>query len=156
MNTCFKENTMKNDFSVILLFLFTACSTPVTRNDAGIRFNEQEHDFGSLGFKKAVEYQFEFSNQGETVLVISDVKTSCGCTVAEWTRTPVKPGKSGMINIRYDSEFPGVFRKEIYVHYNGPDSPFVLKIKGEVQHPDDQQSEDDETSVFTPNTKDEG
>lgn len=135
---------MKNYVTWSLLFLLAACSTPVTRNDAGIRFNEQEHDFGSLAYKKAVEYQFEFTNPGETALVISDVKTSCGCTVAQWTKTPVKPGKSGMINIRYDAEFPGIFHKEIYVHYNGPDSPVVLKIKGEVQYPDDQQAETNE------------
>ena len=134
---------MKNYMTWCFLFLHTACSTPVTRNDAGIRFNEKEHDFGSLGFKKAVQYQFEFSNPGETVLVISDVRTSCGCTVAEWTKTPVKPGKPGMINIRYDAEFPGIFSKEVYVHYNGPGSPVVLKIKGEVQYPDDQQAKNE-------------
>jgi hypothetical protein len=59
-----QEMNMKNHFIWSLLFLLTACSTPVTRNDAGIRFKEQEHDFGSLGYKKAVEYQFEFSNPG--------------------------------------------------------------------------------------------
>jgi hypothetical protein len=131
---------MKYNFSILLLLLLTACSTPVTRNDAGIRFNEQEHDFGSLAPKKAVEYQFEFTNPGETPLLITDVKTSCGCTVAEWTKTPVNPGKSGIVNIGYDAEFPGIFHKEIYVHYNGPGSPVVLKIKGEVRYPDDQQA----------------
>jgi len=132
---------MKYNFSILLLLLLTACSTPVTRNDAGIRFNEQEHDFGSLAPKKAVEYQFEFTNPGETPLLITDVKTSCGCTVAEWTKTPVNPGKSGIVNIGYDAEFPGIFHKEIYVHYNGPGSPVVLKIKGEVRYPDDQKVE---------------
>jgi hypothetical protein len=125
---------------MISVFLLTACSASVTRNDAGIRFKEQEHDFGPLGYKRAVEYQFEFSNPGQIPLVINYVKTSCGCTVAQWTKTPVKPGKSGMVNIRYDAEYPGVFHKEIYVHYNGPDSPVVLKIKGHVQYPDDQQA----------------
>lgn len=139
-----QELNMKNYFTWSLLFLLIACSTLVTRNDAGIRFNEQEHDFGRLGYRKTVKYQFEFSNPGETALVISDVKTSCGCTIAQWTKTPVKPGKSGMINIRYDAEFPGVFHKDIYVHYNGPNSPIVLKIKGEVQYPDDQQAETNE------------
>ncbi|MGV8139578.1 MAG: DUF1573 domain-containing protein [Mangrovibacterium sp.] len=131
---------MKNYMTWCLLFLLTACSTPATRNDAGIRFNEQEHDFGSLAYKKAVEYQFEFTNPGETPLVITDVKTSCGCTAARWTGTPVKTGKSGMINIGYDAEFPGIFSKEISVRYNGPDSPVVLKIKGEVRYPDNQQA----------------
>ena len=117
-----------------MLCLFFACSEPVIRNDADIWFDEQEHDFGLLTCKKAVECRLNFSNPGKkTVLVISNVKTSCGCTVAEWTKTPVKPGKSGMIDIRYDAASVGVFRKEVKVYYNGPGSPAVLKIKGEVK-----------------------
>lgn len=123
---------MKRYFIPCMLSLFFACSEPVIRNDAGIQFREQEHDFGILNHKEAVDHRFSFSNPGTTMLVISNVKTSCGCTVAEWTKTPVKPGKSGMIDIRYDAGSPGVFHKEIKVYYNGPDSPVVLKIKGEV------------------------
>jgi hypothetical protein len=131
---------MKNYLTWSLIFLLVACIHSVSQSDAFIQLKEQEHDFGFLSYKKAMEYGFEFSNPGETALVISDVKTSCGCTVAQWTKTPVKPGKSGMINICYDAEFPGVFHKEIYVHYNGTNSPAVLKIKGQVQYPDDQQA----------------
>ncbi len=132
---------MKKYFTLSILCLFFACSAPVIRNDATIRFNEQEHDLGSLTYKKAVEYRLNFSNTGKTALVISDVKTSCGCTAAEWTKTPVKPGKSGIINIRYDAGLPGVFHKEIKVYYNGSGSPAVLKIKGEVQYPEEPQTE---------------
>jgi hypothetical protein len=128
----------------ILFFPLFACSASTIRYNANISFAETEHNFGSLPFKKGAEYCFEFGNPGTTVLLITDVKTSCGCTTAGWTQEPVKPGKSGMIHIGYDAEFPGVFPKEIYVHYNGSASPAVLKIKGEVQYPDDQQSDDDE------------
>jgi hypothetical protein len=132
---------MKNHLTCSFLILLIGCSSPVTRNEASIRFAEIERDFGTLSFKREMEYQFEFSNPGETGLVISDVKTSCGCTAARWTKEPVKPGKSGTINIRYDAAFPGVFQKGITVHYNGPDSPVILKIKGEVNYPDEPQTE---------------
>jgi hypothetical protein len=117
--------------------LLTACSTPVNSSDASIRFNEQEHDFGSLSYKKAVEHRFEFSNPGETALVVSDVKTTCGCTIAGWTKIPVKPGKSGIISVKYDAASPGLFYKEIGVYYNGISSPVILKIKGEVIYNND-------------------
>ncbi|MEL7585843.1 MAG: DUF1573 domain-containing protein [Prolixibacteraceae bacterium] len=124
---------MKKYIIPCLLCLFFACSGPIIRNDAEIRFGEQEHDFGILNHKEAAEYRFTFSNPGETALVVSDVKSSCGCTVAEWTKTPVKPGKSGIVVIRYDAASPGTFRKEVNVYYNGPGSPVVLKINGDVQ-----------------------
>ncbi len=126
--------------SVVSLLIFT-CSSPSMHNDAQIRITETTHDFGAVPYKKATGCRFEFSNPGNTVLLISDVRTSCGCTVAEWTKTPVKPGKSGTINVEYDAAFPGVFHKEITVYYNGPGSPAVLKIQGTVAYPDDQEKE---------------
>lgn len=132
---------MKNYLIWSLVLLLAGCSAPVTRNDASVLFKEQEHDFGSLSYKTEIEYGFEFSNSGKTALVISDVKTSCGCTVALWTKEPLKPGKSGTIKVQYDAAYPGMFLKEIFVHYNGPGSPVILKIKGEVKYPDELQTE---------------
>ncbi len=140
MNISRIKLVVRNFLKLSWLFLLIACSAPANRNGASIGFVKAEHDFGSLIFKKKVECHFEYSNPGEKVLMVNDVKTTCGCTAARWTRTPAKPGKSGMINIGYDTEFPGIFHKEIHVHYNGPGSPVVLKIKGEVQYPDDLQA----------------
>ncbi|MDD4755784.1 MAG: hypothetical protein PHG29_06855 [Prolixibacteraceae bacterium] len=52
-----------------LLFLFS-CSSPVTRNDAVIRFKGQEYDFGTISLKEEVYYGFEFSNPGKMPLVM--------------------------------------------------------------------------------------
>lgn len=120
---------------ILLLFLFCACSASVTHNNASIHFNQTEYDFGTLPFKKEAEFSFEFTNPGKTALVIYDVTTSCGCTAAEWTKTPVKPGETGHVNVKYDSAFPGVFNKEITVHYNGESSPVTMQIRGQVQYP---------------------
>ena len=124
----------------ISLFALLSCASPLNGNHAVIRFSESEHDFGSLQYQKEAEYSFGFSNPGKTALIIQDVQTSCGCTAAEWTRKPVKPGKTGLIKVKYDAAFPGVFHKEITVHYNGQDSPLVLSIKGQVEYPDSIQS----------------
>ncbi len=132
---------MRKYLILSILCWLAACAEPTVRNDAMISFGEKERDLGNLIYKKAVEYRFDFSNTGKTSLVISNVKTSCGCTVAEWTHTPVKPGKKGTINIRYDAGFPGVFHKEIKVYYNGAGSPVVLAIKGKVYYPGELEEE---------------
>ena len=122
-------------FAQLSLFLFIfSCSTPVNRNDAVIRFKGQEYDFGTISLKEEVYYGFEFSNPGKTPLVISNVKSSCGCTIPEWPRKPVKPGAKGEIKVAYDAASPGVFHKTITVYFNGKNSPVELKIKGKVEY----------------------
>ncbi len=119
----------------IILFFFFSCSNTVFNDNASISFNNMEHDFGTLEQKQKAEYAFEFSNPGKTPLVIQNVETSCGCTVPDWTKEPVKPGEKGKITIKYDTEYPGVFSKSITVYYNGKNSPMHLKIKGSVNFP---------------------
>lgn len=128
---------MKSICFIIIVLIFSTCSSSIQRNDATISFIKQEHDFGSLVLKKQVGCTFEFSNPGKTVLLINNVKTSCGCTVPEWTKKPVKPGTKGKIKIKYDADFPGAFHKTITVYFNGDNSPIQLKIKGKVQYPDE-------------------
>lgn len=128
---------MNKIVTLILVLLVCACTTAVMTNDAVIDFSKAEQDFGSIPYQKEASCSFQFSNPGETPLLILDVKTSCGCTVPEWTKKPVKPGSSGKIKIKYDADFPGVFHKTIKVYYNGKDSPKELSIKGEVAYPDD-------------------
>ena len=128
---------MNKIVTLILLLVVCACTTAVTTNDAFIGFSKAEQDFGSIPYKKEASYSFQFTNPGETPLLILDVKTSCGCTVPEWTKKPIKPSGKGEVKIKYDANFPGVFHKTIKVYYNGKDSPKELNIKGEVAYPDD-------------------
>ena len=130
------SNNMKKILSIAFLILFCSCSTPVIRNDASIGFDKEKHDFGTIVFKKEAVCKFEFTNTGKSALIISDVKTSCGCTVPEWTKEPLRSGKKGMLTIKYDAAFPGVFHKTVEVTYNGPGSPVSLEINGEVEYPE--------------------
>jgi hypothetical protein len=128
----------------ILLVVIASCSSSVTNNDAHIHFENEHHNFSALSYKHGAEYAFQFSNPGNTPLIIFDVKTSCGCTVPKWPKKPVKPNKTGEIRIKYDAASPGVFYKTIQVYYNGKDSPQKLTIKGEVEYPDDLKETDNE------------
>ena len=126
---------MKNlPFSIFLLFAFS-CSQPVTQNDATIAFAQNEHDFGTLRQNQKAVYAFAFSNPGSSPIIIHNVETSCGCTVPDWPKEPIKPGKKGKILIKYDTSHPWAFSKSITVYYNGKNSPVRLKIKGEVGYP---------------------
>ena len=124
---------MKRPMLILIIALICSCSGSIVRNDATIKFGENKHDFGKIALKKEASYSFEFLNTGKTPLVIQEVKTSCGCTVPEWTKAPVKGGKTSNITVKYDASFPGVFHKSIEVFYNGPGSPTKLEIEGEVE-----------------------
>lgn len=128
---------MNKLYTILLPILLYACSSTVVRNDASIGFGKEKHDFGSIPYKKETIFSFEFTNPGKTMLVINDVKTSCGCTVPQWSKEPIRPGGKGLIKIKYDAAFPGVFHKTVEVFYNGPGSPDSLEIKGEVEYPDE-------------------
>lgn len=130
---------MYKHFTVLFAVLFFSCSPVVNRNDASISFSKDNHDFGTIRFKKEAVYSFEFTNPGKTLLIINEVKTSCGCTVPEWPKEPIRPRGKGKITIKYDAAYPGVFHKTIEVIYNGLDSPYKIGIKGEVEYPEDNQ-----------------
>jgi len=77
---------------------------------------------------------FEFKNTGNAPLIISNVQSTCGCTVPSFPKEPILPGKTGKIDVKYNMG-PGAIRKTITVesnavNYEGGKVP--LKIKGEV------------------------
>lgn len=77
---------------------------------------------------------FEFTNTGDAPLIISNVQSSCGCTVPSKPTEPIAPGKTGKIEVKYNMN-PGPIRKTITVEtnaINAEEGRVVLKIKGEV------------------------
>jgi hypothetical protein len=128
---------MNKLFTILIIVLLCACSTSVPLNDASIKFDKEKYDFGKISYKKEATCTFEFSNSNKSALIIYDVKTSCGCTVPEWTKDPIRNGKKGELKIKYDAAYPGLFHKTVEVFYNGTNSPAILEIKGEVEYPDD-------------------
>lgn len=89
-------------------------------------------DFKKKRYKSPVIGSFVISNTGTSNLIIGDVKSDCHCTVPQWSREPVLPGKSTTINVHYDSTSLGFFYRTIRVNMNIKSSPMVLAIKGEV------------------------
>lgn len=75
---------------------------------------------------------FKLKNTGNTALVISDVKTSCGCTNADWEREPIEKGKSTAISAEITLDETGYFSKTLSVYCNVENSPIILTVKGNV------------------------
>lgn len=98
-----------------------------------IAWNETVHDFGKVKQNDPAEVTFTFKNTGQAPVVVTAARSSCGCTVAEYTKEPVKPGASGTVKATYNSARVGVFTKTVTVTFEGYDTPDVLTIKGEVE-----------------------
>jgi hypothetical protein len=102
-----------------------------------IAFEEEVHDFGRVIEGEKITYAFKFTNDGKAELLITDVKSSCGCTVAEFTKEALKPGERGLVKITFDSSNrKGFQNKSITVISNTIPSTTVLKIKAQVIVPE--------------------
>lgn len=96
-------------------------------------WNETTHDFGKIKQNDPAAVTFTVKNNGTAPLIITAAKSSCGCTVAEFTKEPIKPNESGIVKATYNSARVGVFTKTVTVTYDGITQPDVLTIKGEVE-----------------------
>ncbi|MFB6453637.1 DUF1573 domain-containing protein [Chitinophaga sp. Hz27] len=91
----------------------------IDSKDVAITFEEKVHDFGEIVQGEKVEYSFKFTNTGKTDAVIEDAISSCGCTVPEWPKEPLKPGQSGFIKVIFDSNGKeGYTQKEVSLKLN--------------------------------------
>lgn len=99
---------------------------------AKFKWQETTHDFGKIDQGKPVSTEFTFTNTGTTPLVISNVKGSCGCTVTEYTKEAIAPGKTGNVKATFNAAAVGAFNKSIRVTANVEGGSETLMIKGEV------------------------
>ena len=119
--------------SLILTILFVLVAHCATAQ-AVILFNQQRHDFGDIQENLGeVTHNFVFRNAGNEPLVISNVRTSCGCTVPEYSELPIAPGDTGCVKITFNpAGRPGKFSKPIYVQSNTTPERTILRIIGNV------------------------
>ncbi|MEC3907384.1 DUF1573 domain-containing protein [Tamlana sp. 2201CG12-4] len=94
-----------------------------------IEFDKKEHDFGEIEAKTAVETVFKYKNTGNAPLVITDIKSSCGCTVPQdWSREPLAPGASGEFTVKFNGSGTNKVSKTITVTANTEKGSEVVKI----------------------------
>jgi len=120
---------------LIPLVMLSFCSPSYGQeaNHPGISFDTLSYDFGLLKKGSDAVCHFSFVNRDEAPVIITNVKTSCGCAVPEWPREPYLPGTSGSITVEYNTRIIGTFQKTISVYTNRNAQAVELTIKGAVQ-----------------------
>ena len=121
---------------VLVLFVgLLGLSLKAQDSAAKIEFKSETVDYGEIDKGSDGIRVFEFTNTGSAPLIISDVRSSCGCTIPKKPEDPIMPGKTGEIQVKYDTNRVGPIRKAITVTSNADTPTKILKIKGEVKAP---------------------
>jgi len=97
------------------------------------QFSETNHDFGVIIQGEKVSYTYRFINAGGSDLLIASATASCGCTVANYDKNPIKPGKEGKIEIVFDSNSKiGIQHKAVSILANTQPNQVTLNFTAEV------------------------
>jgi hypothetical protein len=127
---------------ILLTVMLIGCMTmAMAQKAAEIKFDKVTHNFGKFSEKNpVVTCTFSFMNVGEQPLIVNQAVASCGCTVPEYTKTPIQPGEKGEIKVTYNGtgKFPGHFKKSITVRTNGEIEMTRLYIEGDMEAADGQ------------------
>ena len=119
---------MKKIFYLTLFFCFGISfsllaqqpNTPPapTGNEAEIKFDKTTHDYGNILKGDDGNCEFRFTNVGKSDLILTNVRSSCGCTVPVWPKEPIAPGESSVIKVRYNTMRIGMISKSVTVESN--------------------------------------
>ena len=139
---------MKKCVFILIVFVLFSCGNKTINKDtvsetinqqatnglAEFEFTEEMHNFGTLQSGEIAVYTFEFKNSGDNNLLIKDVETDCGCIKADFSKKQILPGKTGIIEVEFDSAgLWGKQFKSIEIHANTKKTK-QLAIFAEVQN----------------------
>lgn len=138
----------------LTLFTFTSCGNDpfskvdtknvevaaqrdaVSTNFAEMTFNKTVHDFGTIKNGAPQETTFTYTNTGETPLVVTDIKSTCGCTVPKnWNKSPLAPGESSTFTVNFDGKGANKVSKTINVFANTPKTKESVRITAFINNP---------------------
>jgi hypothetical protein len=119
---------------IITILFIGLVSLSINAQDkvAKIEFKSDTIDYGTIEKGSNGVRVFEFTNTGNAPLIVSNVTSSCGCTIPKKPEGPILPGKTGQIEVKYDTNRVNPIRKTITVISNADTPTVALKIKGDV------------------------
>ncbi len=104
-----------------------------SKNGPVMTFDVLEYNYGTIKQGESVTYEFKFKNTGREPLIINNAVGSCGCTVPDYPKEPIKPNGSGIIKVTFNSAGKmGMQDKTVTLTYD-TDKTIVLHIKGNVE-----------------------
>ncbi len=123
--------------TLLILAFFALNATLLAQTGPKIEFQAKDNtiDYGTITKQNDNGIRtFYFKNTGDAPLLISNVQSTCGCTIPSYPKTPILPGQTNQIDIKYNMS-PGPMRKTITVESNAvnyEEGRVPLKIKGTV------------------------
>lgn len=156
MNKNLKISILMRRLLIIMLvsFAFTACQQSASdkveeklaavsdTKTAGVliedapkfKFEKEIFDFGVIQEGESVQTSFKFKNVGKTPLIITDATATCGCTIPEYPKTPIKPGEEGTITVVFNSiGKTGIQDKVVTIKSNANPEAESLHLVGEIK-----------------------
>lgn len=121
-------------FSLLAFTMTTAVMAQKKAADVA-KLNTQTYDFGKLKQNVPSTATFIVNNIGTEPLLIEQANPTCGCTISDYTKTPIPAGKSGYIKATYNAAALGAIHKTLTVKYAGVDEIQQINLAGEVLEP---------------------
>ena len=137
-----------------IMFVFTSCGDdPFSKvksenvNSAAVRdnapfkypvmtFDRKIHDFGTIEDGVPQETIFSYTNTGDAPLVISEIKSTCGCTVPQdWSRAPLLPGESSQFTVKFNGKGANKTTKTVTVNANTQNGSESVRIMAFINKP---------------------
>lgn len=154
-----KTKTMKKLLSIAFVMVFALSLSAQENTDKPQKVKEPEitfeklvHDYGQILQNDNGECEFQFKNTGKADLILTNCRSSCGCTVPEWPHDPIAPGKKASIKVKYNTGRLGTINKSITVESNATNNRVVLTIKGNVNaRPEEATPANNATPLNAPN-----
>lgn len=120
--------------SVYMVILLAFFSLSLDIAPSAIKWTtETEYDFGVVAFGTTSGVVFSFQNISTDSVLLQTVRTTCGCTAAEWPEFPLAPGATGSLRIEFTGENKGPFSKKVRVFFDAMRKPEILIIRGRVE-----------------------
>jgi hypothetical protein len=120
---------------VAILALSSVSSFAQKKADDIAKLNVETYDLGKVKQNVPATATFIVTNIGKEDLLIEEAKPTCGCTISDYTKSPIAPGKTGVIHATYNAANPGHIDKTLTVKFAGVDDIKPIKLTGEVLEP---------------------
>ena len=127
-------------FILAIFFMsFKMMETPIKKSNgfstctflSSVKWKSESIDLGEIPQGKPATIEYEFTNTSNAAVIVTNAQASCGCTVADYPKTPIAAGKTAKITATFNAAAKGVFTKNITVTIEGEEAK-VLNFKGKV------------------------
>jgi hypothetical protein len=104
----------------------------VSENPVGLAaemtFDKTFHDFGTINNGAAQETMFSYKNTGDSPLVVTDIKSTCGCTIPSWSKEALSPGESSQFTVKFNGKGSNKVSKSVTVFANTKKGKEIVTI----------------------------